>query len=177
MYLRIINNENITNPFHYETRSLFSKDYQIGIKVSEKIFQKTGIRIPDSEVDFLTLYVHYANSMSNKSKTDIIHSIIYQASSVLTEKYKMTIDKDSLDYSRFVVHLRFVIERVMRSEKVANIELAEIMTDRFSAYADICDDIVGVLEEELSTTISSEEKIYLLLHLARLNIKNISQIN
>lgn len=168
MYLRIKNNENIENPFHYETKALYADDYKICLQVGEEIFKRTGIKIPESELDFLTLYIHNGNSNDAKAKMDLIHSIIYQVSSLLEEKYNMKFHKDSIDYSRFIMHLRFVIERIMRREEIQNIDLKDVFMDKFAAYRDICQDIVSILENELHTTIMDDEKVYLLIHIARL---------
>ncbi len=169
MYLRIINNEDLENPFHYEIKALYSQDYQIGLQIGEEIYKRTGIKIPESELDFLTLYVHKGNSNDAKDKMDTIHSIIYQVSSLLENKYNINLHKDSIDYSRFVIHLRFVTERIMRRQSNPNINLKELFLDKFSKYNEVCQDIVYILEDELHTTITDDERVYLLIHIARLN--------
>jgi Transcriptional antiterminator len=174
MYLRIINNENLENPFHYEIKALYARDYQIGQQIGEEIFERTNIRIPESELDFLTLYVHNGNSNDAKAKMDLIHSIIYQVSSLLEDKYHMKLNKDSIAYSRFIVHLRFVIERIMRRETNPDINLKDLFMDKFTKYEDICRDIVLILENELHTTITDDERVYLLIHMARLKMDDSS---
>lgn len=168
MYLRIINNENLENPFHYEIKALYAKDYQIGLQIGEEIFKRTGIKIPESELDFLTLYVHNGNTNDAKAKMDLIHSIIYQISSLLEDKYNIKLNKDSIDYSRFIMHLRFVIERILRRENNPDINLKDLFMDKFTKYQDICQDIVLILENELHTTITEDEKVFLLIHIARI---------
>lgn len=168
MYLRIINNENLENPFHYEIKALYARDYQIGLQIGEEIYRRTGIKIPESELDFLTLYVHNGNSDDAKTKMDLIHSIIYQVSTILEDKYNIKLYKDSIDYSRFIMHLRFVIERIMRRENNPDINLKDLFMDKFAKYADICKDIVLILENELNTTITDDERVYLLIHIARI---------
>jgi len=172
MYLRIINNENLENPFHYETKSLYSKDYQTGLQIGEEIFKITGLKVPESELDFLTLYIHYGNSNDAKAKMDLIHSIIYQVSSLLSDKYNIKFNKDSIDYSRFIVHLRFVVERIMRREDIPDINLKDLFMNKFKKYYKIGQDIVSILENELHTVITDDERVYLLLHIARLDTMN-----
>lgn len=168
MYVRILNQEHIENPFHFETKSLYAKDYEIGMQVAAKIERATGVTVPDHEIDFLTLYIRYGNSTEEKKTTDLIHSIIYQVTCLLSEKYQINLDKSSIDYSRFVVHLRFVIERVLRNEKNLDLNLKGIFDERFAKFKTICDDIVMILEQELHTTITEDERMYLYLHLSRL---------
>jgi transcriptional antiterminator len=172
MYLRIINNENLESPFHYEIKALYAKDYQIGLQIGEEIFKKTGIRIPESELDFLTLYVHNGNNNDTKSRMDLIHSIIYQVSSLLEDRYNIKLYKDSIDYSRFIVHLRFVIERILRRECNPDINLKDLFMDKFKKYQCICQDIVRILENELHTTITDDERVYLMIHIARIKTMN-----
>lgn len=168
MYLRIMNNENLENPFHYEIKALYAKDYEIGLQIGEEIYKRTGIRVPESELDFLTLYVHNGNTNEAKAKMDLIHSVIYQVSALLEDKYNIRLHKDSLDYSRFILHLRFVVERIMRRENNADINLKDLVKDKFAKYEAVCSDIVLILEEELNTTITDDERVYLLMHIARL---------
>lgn len=168
MYLRIMNNENLENPFHYEIKALYSEDYKIGLKIGEEIYKRTGIKIPESELDFLTLYVHKGNSNDEKAKMDAIHSIIYQVSSLLENKYHVDLHKESIDYSRFVMHLRFITERIMRRESNPDMNLRGVFLDMFSKYNGICQDIVQILEDELHTKITDDERVYLMIHIARL---------
>jgi transcriptional antiterminator len=168
MYLRIINNENLENPFHYEIKALYAKDYQIGLHIGEEIFKRTGIKVPESELDFLTLYIHNGNTNDAKAKMDLIHSIIYQISFLLEDKYNIKLNKDGIDYGRFIVHLRFVIERIIRREYNPDIYLKDLFMNKFTKYQDICQDIASILEDELHTTITGDERIYLLMHIVRL---------
>lgn len=168
MYLRIINNEDLENPFHYEIKALYSEDYKIGHQIGEEVYKRTGIKIPESELDFLTLYVHKGNSNDEKAKMDTIHSIVYQVSSLLENKYNINLHKNSIDYSRFVMHLRFVTERIIRKESNPDINLKELFQNKFSKYNEVCQDIVHILEDELHTTITDDERVYLLIHIARL---------
>lgn len=168
MYLRIINDEILENPFHYEIKALYASDYQISLQIGEGVYKRTGIKIPESELDFLTLYVHNGNSNDAKAKMDLIHSIIYQVSSLLEDKYSIILHKDSIDYNRFIVHLRFVIERIIRREYNPDINLKDLFMNKLEKYQNICQDIVSILEGELHTTITDDERVFLLIHIARI---------
>lgn len=83
----------------------------------------------------------------------------------------MPIDEDSLDYERFITHLKFFVQRTMHDQK-SKMWDRELMKMIQSQYSDAYACAKKVAEYILKTTpfdVPEEEMMYLTVHIQRLN--------
>ena len=109
---RLKNKEQINNPFIVEIETLYSVEFEMAKKIVNKLQDKYEIDFPEGEIGFITLHIHSARNgkmLSNSIKYSYLSNkiIIY-----IEEKFNSKIDKRSLDYARFLSHVRFTIEIV-----------------------------------------------------------------
>ena len=90
--------------------------------------------------------------------------------------YKKTFDRNSLDFNRFVVHLRYLIQRLYQNKVMKDLqeesdELFRQMIRRNCKEHYECAQRIGAyILANYDKEISEEEKIYLTIHLKRLNM-------
>ena len=123
---RLKNKEQINNPFIVEIETLYSVEFEMAKKIVNKLQDKYEIDFPEGEIEFITLHIHSARNgkmLSNSIKYSYLSNkiIIY-----IEEKFNSKIDKRSLDYARFLSHVRFTIERVLTDTVLKN-DLTEII--------------------------------------------------
>lgn len=161
-------------PFAYELKYLYAEEYNLAKWTIDYINKNYHLSLPLAEVSFFTL--HFVNMQLDKnSSTNLLKlsTILTDLINVVEEKWGKKIDKESIDFSRFIVHLRYFIMRnfsaVRKEEQQATIDdfysLAEVM------YVDEMETL-SCINKELSNKhdicLSKPENFYLLLHLIRL---------
>lgn len=157
-----------SNPFANETKILYKESYELSMKISERVHKDMGILIPEAEIGFLALYIHTLTSNEDQSLMTVVNVILSEISDLLLQKYKYEIDKESVIYSRFVIHVKFVIQRIVNDEPLENVDILNNIFDEYSKYQLVADDISKVIEDELGVKLNKTEKTYLLLYIARL---------
>lgn len=164
MYKRVLNNECLNNPFAIETKVLYEESYNYALKFGDMIFDKTGIKIPESELSFLAL--HFQNMFIDKVQTDIdvLNKIVFLVKDLLECKYDYKVMDEDIDYVRFLTHLKFLIHRIENDKKLEEINFSYKCSDLIKKVAD---DIVNILENELNKKVSELEKQLLILHITR----------
>ena len=137
---RMKNGERISNPLTEDIRLLFHMEYKAALCVIPVIQEKFGILIDDDEVGYIALHVHSAID----KKIDIM----------------------SLAYNRLMNHVRYMIVRAIKGEKL-KMSLNDYMSikypDEFAMAEKICDEISGMIKHKLNKA----EIGYLAMHICR----------
>lgn len=163
---RLKKNEEIINPFLVEIQTLYSEEYSLAKLVAKKVSNFTKVNIPDGEIGFIALHIHSARSygkISNTMKYNYLTSTIVE---YIEDKLNLQIDKKSLDYARFLTHIRFAIERVLSGKSIKNDLVKEIKEKYIESY-EVARGAAQILANELMKSISVDEVAYLAMHIQR----------
>lgn len=163
---RLSNNEEIENPFLMEIKALYQKEYTLAEKVAETLQNEKKVTIPIGEIGFIALHIHSARNcgkLSNTLKnTYLINSIV----EYVEKQIKVQIDKTSLDYARFLTHLRFAIKRILVDISIKNDFIKEIKSKYKLSYK-IASGVSKILIDQLEKDVTVDEIAYLAMHIER----------
>ncbi|WP_029450844.1 glucose PTS transporter transcription antiterminator GlcT [Clostridium algidicarnis] len=164
---RLEGNEEIENPFLSETEILYKTEFDIAKKATIIIEKATKIKIPDGEVGFIALHIHSARNNGKLSNTIKYNFVCNSVVEFLEEEMDIKIDKRSLDYARFVTHIRFAIERFLNNKPIKN-ELISAIKKQYKSSYKIARKSAKIIEEQLYIDITEDEIAYLAMHIERL---------
>lgn len=159
--------EVIHNPLEWEVRHFYRKEYLIGRQALAIIASNTGQLLPDTEACSIAL--HIVNSAMNAPDGQVIEitRLIFQVQNIVKYWFAISIDEQSLNYQRFVTHLKFFAQRVMAGEILDNddAELLDQMPKRYEKTLGCVQAISEFIAKNYSHTMSSSEKLYLTVHI------------
>lgn len=156
------------NALIWEIKKFYPKEFQVGIKALEFIESETGKRLKDDEAANIAL--HLINAQDNSSfgevedvvkQTKMVQDIL----TIVTYTYNIKLDEKSLNYERFVTHLRFFFQRLKKgevSEPEDDFLLKQVKVKYKKAY-----ECMLKLEKYLGKKLSDEEQLYLTVHIQR----------
>ncbi|NPV44924.1 MAG: PRD domain-containing protein [Firmicutes bacterium] len=157
----------INNPFLIEIRALYPGEYALAERGASIIEERLNIKIPESEVGFIAMHIHAAYSRNRVSRALEYTSLINQLVEVLEQEFSINLDRNSINYVRFITHLRFVFERVEKGKPVDNPLLERIKRDLDKVYR-IAERLSLEIAKSLDKEIPEEETAYLAIHLQRI---------
>lgn len=161
----------IHNPFLFETREIYPLEYELAEYAIELIHHKLGIDLGEDEIGFVALHINSAMTNRHVSEVREHTQLIADLVDMVEEELKLRILRHSLDYSRLLTHLRFVIERVRRGDKVAVVEKLEaLLSQEYPALYQLAGRLTKVMEERLDKPVYQAEISYLTMHLHRLTV-------
>jgi transcriptional antiterminator len=164
---RLQQNDEIQNPFLVETETLYKNEFELAKKAVIMLEKETGISIPEGEVGFITLHIHSAR---NKGKLSNTIKYAYISSSIvefIEDELNIEIDRRSLDYARFVTHIRFAIERIMNNSPIKN-ELLGAIKKQFKSSYKLSKKVANLIENELGIRVVDDEIGYIAMHIEKL---------
>lgn len=168
---RAKNNLQIQLPILYDVEHLFEKEMQIGKNARELIHKKAKVYLPKEEAACIAL--HFINmdgikgSYKNKNQDE---EIIEEITNIIEQFFGISIDREDFNYSRFAMHMRYLIRRGENNELIGNEnpDLFESLSQSLPKIRDCVIQISDYLEKTVGCQLTDEEHMYLILHTNRL---------
>lgn len=171
---RIEKGQILRNPLLWEIKKIYPKEYKIGIEALEMIKEKLNVILPEDEAGSIALHlVNAQNGSQEMEQTIEITERVNDILQIVRYHYGIDLDEESLNYSRFVVHLRFFAQRL--TEKHINVDdsndLFEIVKEKFPQAYSCVEIIDGYVKKAIDFSLSKSEMVYLMLHIQRVTVR------
>lgn len=161
--------EGISKPniLGWEVKKFYNKEYKVGLKALDIIEEYTKKRLPNDEASNIAL--HIINAQINYSSKESLDAIkiakyIQGIMTIIRYTYNIDIDENSLNYDRFITHLRFLLKRLNDNNMIeSDNDLLEQVKEKYKkAY-----NCMLKIEKFLEVDMSNDEKLYLTIHIQR----------
>ncbi|MDB7979302.1 PRD domain-containing protein [Faecalicoccus pleomorphus] len=153
-------------------KQLYHEEFKIAEGVVDLISQDLKMEIPKAEANFITLHIVNASTDSNIVKVYKITNMMTGILNIVKTRFDIS-ETDNIDYDRFVTHCRFLVNRIIDQQKT-NLDSGKELK-AWSSLISIYDDenecvneITDYLLQKYNYSINKEERLYLMLHLAKL---------
>lgn len=163
---RLSKKEEIENPFLMEIKALYSQEYALAEKVAETLQNEKKIYIPEGEIGFIAMHIHAVRNSGKLTNTMKSTQLVNTVVEYIDEKIEIKIDKTSLDYARFLTHLKFAIKRISDNTSIENDFIKEIKSKYKSSYK-IAKGVSKILTQQLEKKVAEDEIAYLAMHIER----------
>lgn len=162
--------DELVNTLHYEVKHIYPTENKIGEYAIEEISKKLNIKLPQEESSLIALHFVNAQLKSNDfSETSKITQIIKDIITIVKYNMKSEIDENSINFSRFVTHLRYFIIRQINGESLnEKNDLYEVVSKTAEKELGCLKKICEYLEVNHQWNVTTDEQLYLLLHLKRI---------
>ncbi|WP_210367621.1 PRD domain-containing protein [Bacillus sp. REN3] len=169
---RIAKGLELRNPFLVETKALYPTEYAIAEDVVGLIKEKSGIILPEGEIGFIALHIHSAVMNRNLSEVNKHSQLVTNLVQMIEDSLGFKIDKEGIDYTRLIRHIRFTIERVNKGERVEEPEkISALLKEEYPLCYNLSWKLIKVMQQSLRKQVFDAEAVYLTMHLQRLQKK------
>ena len=167
---RLRNGTPLATPLSYDVRHLYPKEAALGDKALGVLEKYTGVRLPDYEAVGVALHL-----INAESETDDIHTtmmalkITADVDEIIERELHIKLDKDGFQYSRFAMHLRYLVQRLASGEQVEDqgIGLLGQMRREYPAVYACARVVVEYFAGSWGWQCNDEELLYLMMHIYR----------
>lgn len=158
------------NPMLFEIKRFYQDEYNIAKHAITIIKQKLGVQLSDDEAGFIALHIVNAELGTDMPSMLGITEHIKNIVGIVQNYYGLLLDENSLYYERFIVHLKFLLQRLTKDiylEK-QDIEFQKIVRLRYPNEYNCALLIKKYISDKYNKNISEEEMLYLTVHLKRI---------
>lgn len=170
-------NVHVKNPLVWEIRKYYKQEYQVALKCLDIIEEQTGVRFPEDEAASIALHlVNSELSGGNLATAVQVTELVNNVLNIVKYHFKMELDETSINYERFLTHLRFFAIRFIRKERMADSEdnfLYEQLKRKYPESFQCSQKIKIYLVKSYNWSISKDEEMYLTLHIQRVTKRHL----
>ena len=164
-----------TNPLKDAIMCYYPTEYQLGQYSREMIRQRLRVELHEDEAAFIALHIVNAELNATMSETYEITKLIEGCISVVEYFYQRKFHRDSLDFSRFVVHLRYFAQRLFQDKVMPDTQdpqdaaFRQLMMQSYPQHFKCAQHIGEYIKNAYHKDLPEEELVYLTIHLKRIN--------
>jgi transcriptional antiterminator len=165
---RIRANEQISNPLTDDIRTLFHMEYKTAECVKDILWEMLQVEIDKHEIGYIALHIHSAIEDENVALSMQIAMAVRECIRMIEEETGQTIDVMSLSYNRLMNHIRYMVARAIKGEKL-KLNMNDYMSVKFPKSFWMATEVCKQLEKQLHRTspLDEVEIGYLAMHIER----------
>ena len=163
-------NENLKNALLFEVKKFYPNEFKAALKSLDMIQYETGCIMTEDEVGYIAM--HFVNAQQNgeeMSQTVKVTKMVEDILHIVEYHYQIKLDENSLNYTRFVTHIRYFARRLFAKE--LNQDTDDILYQQIrERYPDAYRCVLKVkkyIKENCDIELTNEEMTYFMLHINR----------
>ncbi|QIK15969.1 transcription antiterminator [Leclercia sp. 29361] len=162
--------QKILNKLSWEVKRYYPQEYSVGLQARAQVNEKFDVELPEDEAVNIAFHLINASSQEDDSTAHQQVELVNRIADIVRYKLGKTIDTQSVNYMRFITHLRYFAERVLAG-KIALSETEdfyqELMRHRPDAMT-VSWAIRDYVQDKYQLTLPKDELTWLSIHISRL---------
>lgn len=155
-----------------EVKRFYKDEYEVGKKALQMINQTLHVNLKKEESTSIAFHLITATENKTNREALKIMKAVSEIMRIVETDLKISLDEDSMSYSRFVIHLKFFMRRVLfEAAKPTDESIGDIFSQIQSAHdeANLCvDKIADYVSQTYHCMVNDDERLYLIIHVERL---------
>lgn len=160
----------VKNALLWEIKKFYAAEYEVASKALHIIEQKTGVKLPEDEAGSIAL--HFVNAQQrgqDMKQTYQMTKIVNDLANIVKYHFGIKLDENSINYSRFLTHLRYFAYRILHDELIPEDRdsLYDHVKDKYPESYACARKIRNYLEINYEKKTTNEEMVYFMIHIHR----------
>ncbi|MDL2301188.1 PRD domain-containing protein [Lachnospiraceae bacterium OttesenSCG-928-D06] len=163
-------NIQFNNPLLRDIKRFYPVEYALGIEAINVVKEKLGIILPEDEAAAIALHFINAQLGQSMSLTMDIPTIIEDSIKIIKAYYNMVLDEETLNYERFLIHMKFFAERTISNSYLQedDMVLNAVIKKQYKKAYECAEKIGTYVNTEYQVEITFEELTFLAVHIVRI---------
>lgn len=164
---------NTVKLFNEEIKRFYKEEYQVGKYAINYINQTLNVELSKDEATSIAFHLIVASQEKTNIETRELLEGVNRIVDITMKHLGKQIDEDSLAYSRYIIHLKFFLSRIVSSQTSnGSSELTNIFGQLVTKYDGVekcINEISEYINEKFNYVCTDEDCIYLMIHIVRLH--------
>ncbi|GAA2946342.1 MULTISPECIES: BglG family transcription antiterminator LicT [Enterococcus] len=160
----------LKNPLRWDIARFYPDEYAVGEKAIEVVRNDLGVSFEIDEAAFIA--IHFVNAEMDKTWEFAyeIAEITKKIETIIKEHYRTEFDENSLDYYRFITHVKFFAQRLLAGDHYddEDEELLNTLKHKYEGEYASALEIKEYVQKDFEYELSSTELLYLTAHIRRI---------
>lgn len=167
------NGMEFSNPLMDSISEYFPDEFALGKYCLEKINNTLNIHLSNDEAGFIAMHIINARLGTKMSQVSDITKLVNDCADIADKCFSGKIDKTSVFYERFIIHLKFLAKRLFKAEELPNVlsrddDILSLIKLKFKKHYKCAKCMQDHILKNYAKTISEDEMLTLAIHLKRI---------
>lgn len=162
----------VRNALLWEIKRFYNHEYLIGKEALTIISNRLDIELPEDEAGFIALHIVNAElDLSQVSQVSEMTKVIQKIINIVKYHYKTDLDEYTLNYERFITHLKFFVQRLFSGielDKDKDEGFLFMLKEKYQEEYLCALKIRDYIGKEFGRDLKEDEMIYLTIHIRRI---------
>lgn len=164
-------------PLAYDVQQMYPLEYKIGAYVITRMRKELHVALPAEEAVGVAMNLLNAKVGSEakaaQDDAERFSEMLEEITEIVENDLHIIVDRNSFNFSRYATHLQYLFQRISKHSAIdsENIRLYESLREEFADIARCVEHIGAHIQQKWHCTLSEEEKLYLILHVNRICVK------
>ncbi|GGD05324.1 BglG family transcription antiterminator LicT [Enterococcus wangshanyuanii] len=162
----------VRNALLWEIKRFYNHEYLIGKEALNIISNRLDIALPEDEAGFIALHIVNAElDLSQVSQVSEMTKVIQKIINIVKYHYKTDLDEYTLNYERFITHLKFFVQRLFSGielDKDKDEGFLFMLKEKYQEEYLCALKIREYIGKEFGRDLKEDEMIYLTIHIRRI---------
>ena len=176
---RCKNGSNFANKLSWEVKRYYQREYELGVLAKNSVSQRFNVELPEDEAVNIAFHLINASGDSENSDAHLQVQLVNRIAEIVRYKLNKNIDINSINYIRFITHLRYFAERII-SNKIAaknSDDFYHELLKFYPAAMNVSWAIRDYIADKYQTILPKDELTWLTIHISRLADSNEAEEN
>ncbi|HKP06734.1 MAG TPA: PRD domain-containing protein [Microbacterium sp.] len=153
-----------------ELRVLHPQEFAAATAMAEVISTRLARQLPDEEAVFLTMHLLNATRDEPNGTAAQLFRRVQHVVATVESGLGVTLDVDSPDYARFILHVQFLLQRLVSQSMLRSTDTSffEFARMKYPDSYRIAEEVKRYVTAATGSDLSDEELLYLIVHVERL---------
>ena len=171
-------NIRVKMPLAYDVEQLYPAEYRIGQYAVKRIQKEFQVGLPGAEavgiaINLLNARVDGDSAPDAAGAGCTDSEMLEDITEMVENHFNLIVQRDSFNYSRYATHMQYLFGRIHTSKTIAsgNSQMYDSIRAEFPDVAACAEEIAAHIQRKWGCALPEEEKLYLILHINRICIK------
>lgn len=162
------------NEMLWEIKNFYPAEFAQGERAIVVIKDKLGVELSEDEAGFIALHIVNAELETGMSDMVSITKMIQGIVAIMEDHYKIALNQESLDYGRFITHLKFLGQRIFKNQALQEddgeftLMIRKLAQEKYPKDFLCAKRIQSYIQSDFGHLLSNEEMFFLMTHLGKL---------
>lgn len=164
-------NISVVSPLHWNIKQLYPMEVSIGEHAVSRIYQELAIRLEDTEATAIAMhFINNGNNFDSIQQAMNFTKIISDIIAIIQYHFQITLDENSIVFSRLVSHLQYFLIRQVKGIDMMDMseEMVRLIIHQYQDSFQCAEKIITALKKNHTLNASLQEEVYLTMHIERI---------
>lgn len=149
---------------------LYPEEYRAAEVMVAGLSRQLEVELPDEEKVFLTMHLLNATQDAPNGTAALLFRRVQHIAGTVEEFFDLKLDVESPDYARFILHVKFLLQRLVSNSMLegGDTSFYDFARKSYPRAAECSDAVAKYIHAATETELTDEERLYIIVHVERL---------